>query len=34
MIWSYIDSDVWQRKFQTYPADQEYSKEMLKQAGW
>jgi len=34
MIWSYIDSDVWQKKFQTYPADQEYSKEMLKQAGW
>jgi hypothetical protein len=34
MIWIYIDSDVWQKKFQTYPADQEYSKEMLKQAGW
>jgi hypothetical protein len=34
IIWSYIDSDVWQKKFQTYPADQEYSKEMLKQAGW
>jgi hypothetical protein len=34
MIWLYIDSDVWQKKFQTYPADQEYSKEMLKQAGW
>jgi len=34
MIWIYIDSNVWQKKFQTYPADQEYSKEMLKQAGW
>ena len=34
MIWISIDSDVWQKKFQTYPADQEYSKEMLKQAGW
>ena len=34
IIWSYIDSDVWQKKFQIYPADQEYSKEMLKQAGW
>jgi hypothetical protein len=34
IIWIYIDSDVWQKKFQTYPADQEYSKEMLKQAGW
>ena len=34
MIWIYIDSDVWQKKFQTYPDDQEYSKEMLKQAGW
>ena len=34
MIWIYIDSDVWQKKFQTYPADQEYSKEMLQKAGW
>ena len=34
IIWIYIDSDVWHKKFQTYPADQEYSKEMLKQAGW
>jgi hypothetical protein len=34
MIWLYIDSDVWQKKFQTYPADHEYAKEMLKQAGW
>lgn len=34
MIWPYIDSDVWQKKFQTYPADHEYAQEMLKQAGW
>jgi hypothetical protein len=34
MIWIYIDSDVWQKKFQTYPADQEYVKEMLAKAGW
>ena len=34
MIWIYIDSDVWQKKFQTYPADHEYAQEMLKQAGW
>ena len=34
MIWIYIDSDVWQKKFHTYPADHEYAQEMLKQAGW
>ena len=34
MIWMYIDSDVWQKKFQTYPTDHEYAQEMLKQAGW
>lgn len=34
IIWDYIDSDIWQQKFQDYVADQEYSKELLKQAGW
>jgi hypothetical protein len=34
MIWSYIDSDVWQKKFNDYSADQAYSQEILKQAGW
>ena len=34
MVWPYIDSDVWQKKFQTYPTDHEYAQEMLKQAGW
>ena len=34
MIWSYIDSDVWMKKFQDYPADQEYAKDILTKAGW
>jgi hypothetical protein len=34
MIWPYIDADPWQKKFQDYPADQEYMKEMLNKAGW
>ena len=34
MIWPYIDSDAWAKKFHDYPADQEYAKEILKQAGW
>jgi hypothetical protein len=33
-IWSYLDSDVWQRRFAAYPADQLWVKEMLTQAGW
>jgi len=34
IVWPYIDSDAWQKKFHDYPADQEYAKEILKQAGW
>jgi hypothetical protein len=34
MIWPYIDSDVWQKKFADYAADAEYAKLILKQAGW
>jgi hypothetical protein len=34
MIWPYIDSDVWQKKFHDYPADQTWVEEILKKAGW
>ena len=34
MIWPYIDSDAWQKKFTNYPADQEYVKDILNKAGW
>jgi hypothetical protein len=34
MIWSYIDSDEWQKKFNNYPADQEYARDILTKAGW
>jgi hypothetical protein len=34
MIWPYIDSDVWQKKFADYRADQEYVKDILAKAGW
>jgi hypothetical protein len=34
IIWSYIDSDFWMKKFQDYPADQEYAKDILTKAGW
>lgn len=34
MIWPYIDSDRWQKKFADYPADQVYAQEILNKAGW
>ena len=34
MIWPYIDSDTWQKKFADYPADQAWVEDMLKKAGW
>lgn len=34
MIWPYIDSEFWHKKFNNYVADQEYVKEMLNKAGW
>jgi hypothetical protein len=34
MVWPYIDSDAWQKKFSNYPADQEYVKDILNKAGW
>jgi hypothetical protein len=34
MIWPYIDSEFWMKKFADYVADQEYVKEVLQKAGW
>lgn len=34
IIWSIIDADFWNKKFRDYSADQEYVKEILRQAGW
>ena len=34
IVWPWIDSDFWQKKFKDYPADQLYAKEILEQAGW
>ena len=34
MIWPYINADIWNKKFQDYPADQEYAKEILRTGGW
>lgn len=34
MIWPYIDSDAWQKRFHDYVADQEWVKDILNKAGW
>jgi hypothetical protein len=34
MVWPYIDSEIWMKKFSDYVADQEYVKDMLTKAGW
>jgi hypothetical protein len=34
IIWPYIDADFWMKKFQDYPADQEYARDILTKAGW
>jgi hypothetical protein len=34
MIWPYIDSDFWMKKFKDYTGDQLYAQEILKKAGW
>lgn len=34
MIWPYIDSEVWMKKFSNYVSDQEYVKDLLQKAGW
>lgn len=34
IIWDYINSDRWHKKFSDYPADQEWVKDILEKAGW
>lgn len=34
MIWPYIDTDTWQKKFREYPEEQNYARDILAQAGW
>ena len=34
LVYPYIDVDHWQKRFHDYPADQEYAKDILKQACW
>lgn len=34
MIYTWIDADFWSKKFSDYPADREYARAMLGQAGW
>ena len=34
IVWPWIEPEFWQRKFQDYPADQGYAREILQQAGW
>lgn len=34
IIWPYINSDAWHKKFSNYPADQEFVKDILNKAGW
>jgi hypothetical protein len=34
IIWAYIDSDIWQKKFRDHPGDQVYARDILKKAGW
>ena len=34
MIWSYINSDTWSRRFAERPEDQAYAQEILTRAGW
>jgi hypothetical protein len=34
MVWPYIDSEVWMKRFSEYVADQEYVRELLQKAGW
>jgi len=34
IVWASIDPEYWQKRFRDYPADTEYVKEILRQAGW
>lgn len=34
LIWQYIDTDYWQRRFRDYGADAVYAQDLLNKAGW
>jgi hypothetical protein len=34
MIWQYINSDIWSKRFAEHPEDQAYAQEILTRAGW
>lgn len=34
IVWPWIDPEFWQQHLQAYPADREYAREILRQAGW
>lgn len=34
IVFEYINPEIWSKKFADYPADTEYVRELLKQAGW
>ena len=34
IVWPFVDADFWARKFQDYPADVEYARDILSKAGW
>jgi hypothetical protein len=34
MIWPWVETDYWQKRFLDYPADQEFAQDVLKKAGW
>jgi hypothetical protein len=34
MLWPYIDSEAWMKRFADYVADQEYARDLLQKAGW
>jgi len=34
IVWPWIETDFWQKKFRDYSADQAYAEQILKQAGW
>ena len=34
IIWPYVNTEVWQKKFADYKADQEYVREILTNLGW
>lgn len=34
IIWPWIETDAWQKKFRDYPADAEYVRQLLTEQGW